>query len=259
MSAARDRPRRRRAADRRDRDLLALRPLGDRDDRPDRPHRRPADHARRLRDLPARGDRRAACSPSARSPGSGDLLHGAGGRAAYRGRGRRSRCSRPSSRPAGRGSCPQIRRQLPEHWRRVMPMPVAAALYGVLLGTRLHDLRPLLRRLGARRGQPGGRRPVARPAGRAPRFGIGRAIPIVVLAPLAGSATGIRATELMCERAGVYLGLRRGDAAALLLAAARADRRARQRGRRAAPMSRTPPIRPPRPTRCSSSGSAARR
>ena len=29
---------------------------------------------------------------------------------------------------------PQIRRQLPEHWRRVMPMPVAAALYGLLLG-----------------------------------------------------------------------------------------------------------------------------
>ena len=49
-------------------------------------------------------------------------------------------------------------------------------------------------------------------------FGIGRAIPIVVLAPLAGSARGIRATELMCEREGVYLGLRRGDAAALLIA-----------------------------------------
>ncbi len=29
---------------------------------------------------------------------------------------------------------PQLRRQLPEHWRRVMPMPVAAGLYGILLG-----------------------------------------------------------------------------------------------------------------------------
>ena len=29
---------------------------------------------------------------------------------------------------------PQIRRQVPEHWRRVLPMPLAAALYGVLLG-----------------------------------------------------------------------------------------------------------------------------
>ena len=29
---------------------------------------------------------------------------------------------------------PQIRRQLPERWRWTMPMPLAAALYGVLLG-----------------------------------------------------------------------------------------------------------------------------
>jgi hypothetical protein len=29
---------------------------------------------------------------------------------------------------------PQIRRQVPEPWRRVMPLPLAAALYGVLLG-----------------------------------------------------------------------------------------------------------------------------
>ena len=29
---------------------------------------------------------------------------------------------------------PQLRRQLPEHWRRAMPMPLAAGLYGVLLG-----------------------------------------------------------------------------------------------------------------------------
>ena len=29
---------------------------------------------------------------------------------------------------------PQIRRQLPERWRWTMPMPLAAALYGILLG-----------------------------------------------------------------------------------------------------------------------------
>ena len=29
---------------------------------------------------------------------------------------------------------PQVRRQLPEPWRRVMPMPIAAGLYGILLG-----------------------------------------------------------------------------------------------------------------------------
>ena len=51
----------------------------------------------------------------------------------------RGRASSPSSLPsrrlaASRRIAPQIRRQLPEHWRRVMPMPLAAALYGVLLG-----------------------------------------------------------------------------------------------------------------------------
>src|SRR5919107_496744 len=29
---------------------------------------------------------------------------------------------------------PQVRRQVPEAWRRVLPVPVAAGLYGVLLG-----------------------------------------------------------------------------------------------------------------------------
>ena len=46
----------------------------------------------------------------------------------------RSRSPRPSRRPAGTRIVPQIRRQLPERWRWTMPMPLAAALYGVLLG-----------------------------------------------------------------------------------------------------------------------------
>lgn len=35
---------------------------------------------------------------------------------------------------AGVGVAPRIRRQVPERWRREMPLPVAAALYGGLLG-----------------------------------------------------------------------------------------------------------------------------
>ncbi len=35
---------------------------------------------------------------------------------------------------AGRRIVPQVRRQVPESWRRVLPVPLAAALYGVLLG-----------------------------------------------------------------------------------------------------------------------------
>jgi hypothetical protein len=50
-------------------------------------------------------------------------------------------------------------------------------------------------------------------------FGVGRAILILALAPVAGRSAGVKATELMCERPGVYLGLRRGDATVLLAAA----------------------------------------
>ena len=113
---------------------------------------------------------------------------------------------------------PQIRRQLPEHWRRVMPMPVAAALYGVLLGIGFTTFVLsfgvwALAGVSLALGDPalglliGG------------MFGVGRAVPILALAPVAGGPVGIRTTELMCERPGVYLGLRRGDAAALAIAA----------------------------------------
>ncbi len=113
---------------------------------------------------------------------------------------------------------PQIRRQLPEHWRRVMPMPVAAMLYGVLLGIGFTTFVLsfgvwALAGVSLALGDPG----LGLLIGAA--FGIGRAIPIVSLAPAAGGPFGVRATELMCERPGVYLGLRRGDAAALLVAA----------------------------------------
>jgi hypothetical protein len=113
---------------------------------------------------------------------------------------------------------PQVRRQLPEHWRRVMPMAVAAALYGVLLGI---GFTTFVLSFGVW-ALAGVSLVVGDPAlglllGAS--FGLGRALPILVLAPLAGRPAGIRATELMCERPGVYLGLRRGDAAALMAAA----------------------------------------
>ena len=73
---------------------------------------------------------------------------------------------------------PQIRRQLPEHWRWTMPLPMAACLYGILLGLGLHHLRAQLRRLGAGRDQPRARGPGAGLVIGA-AFGIGRAIPIV--------------------------------------------------------------------------------
>jgi hypothetical protein len=147
----------------------------------------------------------------------GQLLHGAGGRTAYVVAAAIALLAAVLE-VRGTRIVPQIRRQLPEHWRRVMPMPVAAALYGVLLGVGFTTFVLsfgvwALAGVSLAIGDPA----LGLLLGAA--FGIGRAIPIVVLAPLAGSAAGIRATELMCERDGVYLGLRRGDAAALLVAA----------------------------------------
>ncbi len=147
----------------------------------------------------------------------GQFLHGAGGRAAYVAA---AAIALLAAALEARGTriVPQIRRQLPEHWRRVMPMPLAAALYGVLLGLGFTTFVLsfgvwALAGVSLAVGDPS----LGLVLGAA--FGIGRAIPIVVLAPMAGSDTGVRATELMCEREGVYLGLRRGDAAALMLVA----------------------------------------
>ncbi len=147
----------------------------------------------------------------------GDLLHGAGGRGAYL---VAAAIAVLASMLEARGAriVPQIRRQLPEHWRRAMPMPLAAALYGLLLGI---GFTTFVLSFGVW-GLAGVSLALGDPAlgllvGAA--FGLGRAIPILALAPVAGGPIGIRARELMCERPSVYLGLRRGDATALLLAA----------------------------------------
>jgi hypothetical protein len=148
---------------------------------------------------------------------AGNLLYGAGGRAAYL---VAAALAVLAAVLEARGTriVPQIRRQLPEHWRRVMPMPVAAALYGVLLGIGFTTFVLsfgvwALAGVSLAIGDP----ELGLLLGAC--FGLGRAIPIVVLAPLAGSSAGICANELMCERPGVYLGLRRGDAAALVATA----------------------------------------
>jgi hypothetical protein len=147
----------------------------------------------------------------------GDLLHGAGGRASYL---VAAAIALLAAVLEARGTriVPQIRRQLPEHWRRVMPMPVAAALYGVLLGIGFTTFVLsfgvwALAGVSLAVGDP----TLGLVLGVC--FGVGRALPILALAPLAGRPAGIRATELMCEHPSVYLGLRRGDAAALAVAA----------------------------------------
>ena len=115
---------------------------------------------------------------------------------------------------AGARIVPQIRRQVPEHWRRVMPLPAAGAAYGVLLGLGfttfvLTFAVPALAGVALAVGDPA--------AGLALglAFGTGRALPVVVLAPLADSRLGLRATDLMAERPAILRGFRAADAAAL--------------------------------------------
>ena len=118
----------------------------------------------------------------------------------------------------GKRIAPQIRRQLPEHWRRIMPMPVAAALYGILLGLGFTTFVLTfgvwaLAGISLALGEP--------VAGLAIGlgFGVGRAIPIVTLAPFAKRPFGRKAITLMAERPELYRAIRFGDAIALVVAA----------------------------------------
>lgn len=109
---------------------------------------------------------------------------------------------------------PQVRRQVPEPWRRTLPLPLAGAGYGVLLGLgfttfvlsygvwALFAIAFVL-----------GNVPAGLAVGLA--FGLGRALPVLALAPLAGTEAGARATETMAERPPVLRGLRLAEALAL--------------------------------------------
>ena len=118
----------------------------------------------------------------------------------------------------GKRIAPQIRRQLPEHWRRIMPMPIAAALYGILLGLGFTTFVLTfgvwaLAGISLALGEP--------VAGLAIGlgFGVGRAIPIILLAPFAKRPFGRKAITLMAERPELYRAIRLGDAVALIVAA----------------------------------------
>jgi hypothetical protein len=114
---------------------------------------------------------------------------------------------------------PQVRRQLPEHWRRVMPMPVAAGLYGALLGLGFTTF-VLSFGVFALAGITFavGDLELGLAVGLA--FGIGRALPVAFTAPLADRPAGRRITDTMAQRPAIYRGFRAGDGVALLASAA---------------------------------------
>ena len=119
----------------------------------------------------------------------------------------------------GAAIAPQIRRQVPEHWRRRLPLPFAAWLYGVLLGLgfttyvltfAVWALAALVFAVGD---------PAAGVAvGLA--FGIGRALPIVSIAPFVHRRFGTSALAAIAERPALLRRVRVADAAALVLVAA---------------------------------------
>jgi hypothetical protein len=113
---------------------------------------------------------------------------------------------------------PQIRRQVPERWRRILPLPLAALLYGVLLGLAFTTfvltfavwaLAAVIFTLG--------RPEMGVVVGLA--FGIGRAVPIVSIAPLLERPVGVRLLALIGERPAILRAVRVADGAALLVAA----------------------------------------
>ncbi|HWH10407.1 MAG TPA: hypothetical protein VG165_04720 [Solirubrobacteraceae bacterium] len=143
---------------------------------------------------------------------------------------------------------PQVRRQVPEHWRRVMPMAVAGGLYGVLLGlgftTFVLTLAVwALAAISVALGDP----LVGLAVGLA--FGAGRALPVVALAPWIDGPRGVRYAELMAERPGVLRSLRRVDglllfSSALALLAGVGPQTAAAVGRRS-PVASAAAARPP--------------
>jgi hypothetical protein len=110
---------------------------------------------------------------------------------------------------------PQIRRQVPESWRRRLPVPLAAGLYGVLLGLGfttfiLSFAVWALAGVSVALGEPALGLLIG--AG----FGVGRALPVILLAPAVGTGLGGRTHAAMAERPAIYRGLRMLDAAAML-------------------------------------------
>jgi hypothetical protein len=147
----------------------------------------------------------------------GELIHGVGGRAAYL---VATAIAIAAAVAEARGVriVPQIRRQLPERWRWTMPMPLAAALYGVLLGLGFATFVLsfgvwALAGISLALGDPGAGLVIGA------AFGLGRAIPVIVVAPAVDRPLGVRCIELMAERPALYRIFRLGDAVTLGLVA----------------------------------------
>ncbi len=113
---------------------------------------------------------------------------------------------------------PQIRRQVPESWRWTMPLPLACALYGVLLGLGFTTFVLAfavwaLAGISFAAGDP----LLGAVVGLA--FGAGRALPVLWMAPGLRGGAGAQRLDGMAREPRLWLGLRRLDALGLVLCA----------------------------------------
>ena len=148
----------------------------------------------------------------------GEAIHGAGGRLAYV-LAAAIAIAAAAAEARGLRIVPQIRRQLPEAWRWTMPLPLASALYGILLGLGFTTFVLsfgvwALAGISIALGDPR----TGLLIGAA--FGVGRALPVLAVAPAVDTRLGIRCIELMAERPALYRAFRLGDAFTLGLVAA---------------------------------------
>ncbi len=113
---------------------------------------------------------------------------------------------------------PQIRRQVPERWRWTLPLPLACALYGVLLGLGFTTF-VLAFAVWALAGISFASGDVLLGVLVGVAFGAGRALPVLWMAPGLRRGHGAARLDEMAAEPRLWLGLRRLDALGLGLCA----------------------------------------
>jgi hypothetical protein len=109
---------------------------------------------------------------------------------------------------------PQIRRQVPERWRWIMPLPLACALYGLLLGLGFTTF-VLSFAVWALAGISFAADSTILGVVVGVGFGLGRALPALWIAPRLGTERGDRCLDRLALEPRLWLGMRRLDAIGL--------------------------------------------
>jgi hypothetical protein len=114
---------------------------------------------------------------------------------------------------------PQIRRQVPESWRRRMPLALAAGLYGVLLGLGFTTF-VLTVAVWALAGIAVALGSIHAGLVIGLGFAAGRALPVMLIAPIADLSAGSALMDSMAQRPALLRGVRIADGLAMAVCAA---------------------------------------